>query len=424
MPRELDASALHPAKELSADWRRGLPVLQSPGARLRELQLDDASSLRTLLSVGLASRFMSRPVGSELDFRQFIQSAAQERLAGRAACFGILPEGRDKPGGLIQVRRLVAGFETAELAFALGGLFLRPDVALGSARLVIDFACSQLAVRRLEARVTVNNAWLNGLLEELGGTPEGILRKSLHAGSDALDEILWSLINEDWLPPQATMSDQCGVSLGDTSAWVEPVEATNRPEGTLSVTADWRTAAPVLDGPRLTLREVQDSDAEALCELLSRQDQPKDSFCPPPAGFEGFRRFVEWSRNRRHLGRSICFAIVPHGESSPIGILQLRSLEPTHQTAEWGISLGSAYWGRGHFSEAAHLAIDYAFGKLGVERLEARTALGNTRGNRALQKIGAVREARLRRAFLVDGVYSDDVLWSILAEDWQQGQRV
>ena len=43
----------------------------------------------------------------------------------------------------------------------------------------------------------------------------------------------------------------------------------------------------------------------------------------------------------------------------------------------------------------------------------------NGRGNGALQKIGAVREALLRKSFLKDGQYHDQVLWAITADEWQ-----
>jgi RimJ/RimL family protein N-acetyltransferase len=36
-----------------------------------------------------------------------------------------------------------------------------------------------------------------------------------------------------------------------------------------------------------------------------------------------------------------------------------------------------------------------------------------------LRKLGAVQEGILRRSFLRDGHYHDQVLWSILAEDWR-----
>jgi RimJ/RimL family protein N-acetyltransferase len=57
---------------------------------------------------------------------------------------------------------------------------------------------------------------------------------------------------------------------------------------------------------------------------------------------------------------------------------------------------------------------------LGVRRLEARAAVANGRGNGALRKLGAVQEGVLRRSFLKNGLHLDQMLWSILSEEWQQ----
>jgi RimJ/RimL family protein N-acetyltransferase len=118
----------------------------------------------------------------------------------------------------------------------------------------------------------------------------------------------------------------------------------------------------------------------------------------------------------------LCFVVVPHGCESPVGLFQVRPLERGFQTAEWGFAIGSAFWGTGLFVDAATLVLDYVFGTLGAHRLEARAVAANGRGNGALQKLGAVQEGVLRRAYLREGHYVDQVLWSILDEDWRQAR--
>jgi RimJ/RimL family protein N-acetyltransferase len=44
--------------------------------------------------------------------------------------------------------------------------------------------------------------------------------------------------------------------------------------------------------------------------------------------------------------------------------------------------------------------------------------VANGRGNAALRKLGAVTEGVLRRSFLKDGQYLDQVLWGIVAAEW------
>jgi ribosomal-protein-alanine N-acetyltransferase len=104
---------------------------------------------------------------------------------------------------------------------------------------------------------------------------------------------------------------------------------------------------------------------------------------------------------------------------APVGIFQVRQLEPGFATAEWGFALASAFWGTGLFTDAARLVADFAFDVIEVHRLEARAAVLNGRGIGALRKIGAVPEGILRKSLLRNGEYLDQALWTILDEDWR-----
>ena len=115
---------------------------------------------------------------------------------------------------------------------------------------------------------------------------------------------------------------------------------------------------------------------------------------------------------------------MPQGTDVAIGIIQLRALQDAFAIAEWGFAIGSAYWGRGLFQDGATQVLAFAFDTLGVHRLEARSSVENGRGNGALRKLGAVREATLRHSFLKDGRYHDQNLWTVLASDWRaEGAR-
>jgi RimJ/RimL family protein N-acetyltransferase len=140
---------------------------------------------------------------------------------------------------------------------------------------------------------------------------------------------------------------------------------------------------------------------------------------PPPTTVEGFERFIMWANRERAAGNYVCFAIVPQGMDTAVGLFQVRQLEPGWGTAEWGFALGSAFWGTGLYTEGAELVLRFVFETVGVHRLEARAAVQNARGNAALRKLGAVQEGILRRSFLRNGQYMDQALWSILAEDWR-----
>jgi len=187
--------------------------------------------------------------------------------------------------------------------------------------------------------------------------------------------------------------------------------------------SNWRSGLPVLAGKGVTLRELRVSDATSLLTLLT-SDEVTRFISPPPTTVEGFERFIRWTHRERAAGHYVCFAVVPDGYDTAVGLFQVRELEPGFGTAEWGFAIGSPFWGRGLFPEGARLVVDFVFETVGVHRLEARSAVQNGRGNGALRKIGAVQEGILRRSFLRNGVYLDQALWSILDEDWRQAKAV
>jgi RimJ/RimL family protein N-acetyltransferase len=198
---------------------------------------------------------------------------------------------------------------------------------------------------------------------------------------------------------------------------METVTALERQTGTDIASSDWRQNLPLLAGQQITLRELRSSDAPSLLAMLTTEEVAR-FISPPPTTVEGFERFIAWTHARRAAGEYVCFAVVPAGADTAVGIFQIRQLDPSFTTAEWGFALGPAYWGTGVFMDAAKLTLQFAFGALGVHRMEARAAIKNGRGNGALAKIGAVREGVLRKSFLRNGEYLDQALWSILREDW------
>ena len=185
-----------------------------------------------------------------------------------------------------------------------------------------------------------------------------------------------------------------------------------------AVSSDWRTGLPLLCGRQVTLRELRLSDAPSLLAMLTTEEVTR-FISPPPTTVEGFERFILWTHRQRAQGAYVCFAVVPEGYEDAVGLFQVRQLEPGFGTAEWGFALGSPFWGTGVFPEAARLVVDFVFETIGTHRLEARAAVANGRGNGALRKLSAVQEGILRKSLFRHGLYLDQLLWTILDEDWR-----
>ena len=190
-----------------------------------------------------------------------------------------------------------------------------------------------------------------------------------------------------------------------------------------SIPFEWYCGLPTIRAETVTLRELRGSDAPALLAMLS-SEEVAEFISPLPSSVEGFERFISETHYERTCGTSFCFGIVPAGYDDAMGVFQVRQMEPGFGSAEWGFAIGSPFWGSGVFSEGAKAVIDFSFGTVGVNRLEARAIAANGRGNGALRKLGAVQEGILRRSFQRNGRYFDQILWSILKDDWRQPRTV
>jgi ribosomal-protein-serine acetyltransferase len=168
---------------------------------------------------------------------------------------------------------------------------------------------------------------------------------------------------------------------------------------------------------------MRHDDAPALMAAVCADDVSR-LISPPPATLDGFHRFIAWAERQRDAGAYVCFAAALRGSDTAVGLFQVRSREPHFATSEWGFALAVEHWGTGMFAEGAHLVLDFVFDVLGAHRLEARAALKNGRGNGALRKLGACQEGVLRRSFLRNGEYLDQVLWTILSEEWRKAHAV
>jgi len=85
------------------------------------------------------------------------------------------------------------------------------------------------------------------------------------------------------------------------------------------------------------------------------------------------------------------------------------------RSAEIGYWLAEEHWGRGIATEAVRAATSYAFGSLGVVRVQAAVFAWNEASMRVLEKCGYAREGVLAKSVFKDGELIDSVLYAILA---------
>ena len=85
---------------------------------------------------------------------------------------------------------------------------------------------------------------------------------------------------------------------------------------------EWLSGPPVLAGTSFTLRALRLEDAPLLLETLSIEEL---AIYIRTTQVHGGEPFNIWAHGERGAGACVCFAVVPVGTNTAVGIVQLRS---------------------------------------------------------------------------------------------------
>jgi RimJ/RimL family protein N-acetyltransferase len=181
--------------------------------------------------------------------------------------------------------------------------------------------------------------------------------------------------------------------------------------------SDWRTELPTLTGRMVMLREPTTEDLGPLFDLLSLGDATRFGLEEPVTDVE-IVELIDRATRERAAGVSFTYLVTLGPARTVAGLMQVRRLDPAFEAAEWECTIAPSLRGTGIFMEAASLLGSFTFGSVGAHRIEARVLLQNGRASGALRKLGAVQEGVLRRSVRYGDEYFDQVLWSVLKEDW------
>jgi N-acetyltransferase len=138
---------------------------------------------------------------------------------------------------------------------------------------------------------------------------------------------------------------------------------------------------------------------------------------PDPWTIEGMRAEL---RSVLALSDTVAFAIIHLEGGVPIGRTTYMDIRPAHRGLEIGRTwIAAAHQGTLVNPESKFLLLRHAFETLGAIRVQLKTDARNLHSQRAIAKLGAVREGVLRKHFILPGgVLRDTVLFSITDDEW------
>ncbi|HEV2131627.1 MAG TPA: GNAT family protein [Longimicrobiaceae bacterium] len=173
----------------------------------------------------------------------------------------------------------------------------------------------------------------------------------------------------------------------------------------------------ILHTERLLLREITEDDGSAVLAyqrhpLFSRYYHWSERTEADVRLF--LQQFLEWQEEEPRSKFSFAITL----EGTMIGIASLRRPTSEAPLAEIGYELSPEHWGRGYAREAAGALLEFGFGELGLHRLGAHCVAENTASARVLEKVGMLREGRLRENEFFKERWWDTLLYGILAREW------
>lgn len=173
---------------------------------------------------------------------------------------------------------------------------------------------------------------------------------------------------------------------------------------------------PTIETARLRLRPFRADDDEALWALHS--DREVLRFWDEPAWEAPSRAdgFVEGCRRIEREGTGARVAVETLDERF-LGWVALHRWNPDNRSLSMGFVYGQVAWGRGHATEAGAALLDWAYGALPVNRVQAEADTRNLACRRVLEKLGFTLEGTLREDCVVDGVVSDSWVFGLLRSD-------
>ena len=176
-----------------------------------------------------------------------------------------------------------------------------------------------------------------------------------------------------------------------------------------------------IETERLLLREYDDGDAADILEYSSDEDFWTARIWDWQPTARGVRSY--WGSRRKMdpdaESGSVELVVELKSEGKVIGntgIWIQKSCE--HRQGSIGWMLGAGYRGRGFATEAGKAFIAFAFDRMGLHRIFARTGADNTRSWLLMEHLGMRREAHFRQSHRFRGEWRDEYVYAILAHEW------
>jgi len=176
----------------------------------------------------------------------------------------------------------------------------------------------------------------------------------------------------------------------------------------------------VLTGKHVRLEPMTEDHTDALAEIGVGQPFWHFMLYGDMNSADDMRNWVLDILSRAEKGTDMPFVAVYLESGRIAGATRYLNIMPKDR----GLEIGGTWYGSEFQrtvvnTECKYLLLSHAFETLGCIRVQLKTDLRNERSQKAIERIGAVREGVLRNHMILpDGHYRHSVFYSILDTEW------
>jgi RimJ/RimL family protein N-acetyltransferase len=135
---------------------------------------------------------------------------------------------------------------------------------------------------------------------------------------------------------------------------------------------------------------------------------------------DDIRRWIGTLLDRAGEGTDLPFVVIHLASGRVAGTTRYMEIRPAHRGLEIGGTWYGAEFRRTQVNtECKYLLLRQAFEQLGCIRVQLKTDSRNERSQRAIERIGAVKEGMLRNHMILPGGYiRHSIYYSIIDSEW------
>ncbi len=383
---------------------RRVPHLADGVIVLRPWAVDDAPALMAACREPEISHWCTMPSPYSYGHAMaWIGDTGEAWSKGRDAHFAIDDAATGEVVGAIDLVGVNPSEAHGRLRYWVRAARRRKGVARRALSLLAAWAIDELALERLEVCEALGNVGAQRVVEAAGFRPEALYRSYRRLGDHRTDYLLYALPMPSW---------QVGADWVDGLSEAQDEPMAERPAGGEVVLP---AEPPVLEGAGLRLRPYRADDLPTLVAAIDEETVRWLTHVPWPYADEEGRWFFDFAAGS-WLSHQAHFAVADAGSDALLGGLNV-DIDLPHAIGEVGYRVNPEARGRGVATRAVGLVTDWAFGPLGLARLDLGADTRNLGSLRVAAKAGFRREGTLHGLVRRGAERSADAIFSLLPSD-------